>query len=90
MVCQTTDKPARLSYPAGMSKVEQYRRGLELCLANAAKAPFAELRAVWQTIGKSYAVLAELESNGGGTHLRPSIANRQKTIPGATGLIDVQ
>jgi hypothetical protein len=47
-----------------MSKVDQYRRGLELCLANAAKASFAELRAVWQTIGMSYAFLAELEAMG--------------------------
>jgi hypothetical protein len=50
-----------------MSKVDQYRRGLELCLANAAQASFAELRAVWQTIGMSYAFLAELEANGGDT-----------------------
>ncbi|HYW58884.1 MAG TPA: hypothetical protein VE909_00050 [Xanthobacteraceae bacterium] len=45
-----------------MHKIDQYRRGMELCLANAVKAPFSELGAVWQTLGKSYAFLAELES----------------------------
>lgn len=45
-----------------MSKVHEYRRSVELCLANAAKAPFDELRAIWETIGKSYEFLAELEA----------------------------
>jgi hypothetical protein len=45
-----------------MSKIDQYRRGMELCMANAVRAPFAELRAVWHTLGSTYAVLAELES----------------------------
>jgi hypothetical protein len=65
-----TRPPQNIQRP--MSKVEQYRRGLELCLANAAKAPSAELRAVWQTIAESYAYLAELEANGGHT---PGFAN---------------
>ncbi len=47
---------------AAMRKTDQYRPSMELCLANAAKAPFRELRAVWQTLGSSYAFLAELES----------------------------
>lgn len=48
-----------------MRKLEQYRRNMELCLANAAKAPFEELRAVWQTLGDSYAFLVELELEPG-------------------------
>jgi len=45
-----------------MSKLDEYRRALELCLANAARAPFDELRAIWETIGKSYEFLAKLEA----------------------------
>jgi len=48
-----------------MRKLEQYRRNMEFCLANAAKAPFDELRAVWQTLGDSYAFLVELELEPG-------------------------
>ena len=69
----------------GMRKIDEYRRGMELCLINAANAPFRELRAVWQTLGNSYAFLAELESwpgfghgsaDGGGSVLRTApIAN---------------
>jgi hypothetical protein len=33
-----------------MRKIGQYRRGMELCLANAVKAPFSALRAVRQTL----------------------------------------
>lgn len=44
-----------------MRKLEEYRRNMEFCLTNAAKAPFHELRAVWQTLGDSYAFLLELE-----------------------------
>ena len=65
IVWPMTDGPARLSYRAGMRKLEQYRRNMELCLANAAKAPFDELRAVWQTLGDSYAFLVELELEPG-------------------------
>lgn len=54
-----------------MRKLEEYRRHMEFCLTNAAKAPFHELRAVWQTLGESYAFLLELEleprrARGGG------------------------
>jgi len=45
-----------------MRKIDQYHRGIEFCLENAGKALFSELRAVWQTLGSSYAFLAELES----------------------------
>ena len=45
-----------------MRKIDQYVRSMEICLANAAKAPFGELRAVWETLGNSYGFLAELES----------------------------
>jgi hypothetical protein len=50
-----------------MSKIDQYRRGLALCLTKAAEAPSGELRAIWQTIANSYAFLAELESTPGDT-----------------------
>lgn len=49
-----------------MRKIDQYVRGMEFCLANAAKAPFHELRVVWQTLGDSYAYLVELESGSSG------------------------
>jgi hypothetical protein len=48
-----------------MRKLEQYRRNMEFCLANAAKAPFEELRAVWQILGDSYAYLVALELEPG-------------------------
>jgi hypothetical protein len=44
-----------------MRKLEEYRRNMEFCLTNAARAPFEELRAVWQSLGDSYAFLVELE-----------------------------
>jgi hypothetical protein len=55
-------KAQAVKYKAGMSKIDQYRRALEFCLFNAEKAPFDELRALWQTIGESYVFLAQLES----------------------------
>jgi hypothetical protein len=45
-----------------MSKAEQYRRGLEFCLAKAARAPVEELREIWKTVGESYKFLLDLES----------------------------
>ncbi|HLH92179.1 MAG TPA: hypothetical protein VKX28_27440 [Xanthobacteraceae bacterium] len=45
-----------------MSDTDQYRRRMEFCRTNAGKAPFSELREVWQTLGDSYAFLAELEA----------------------------
>lgn len=45
-----------------MSKLDEYRRSVEVCLANAAKAPFDELRAIWESIGRSYELLAKLEA----------------------------
>jgi hypothetical protein len=45
-----------------MRNIDRYVRGMEICLANAAKSPFDELRAVWETLGNSYAFLAELEA----------------------------
>ena len=48
-----------------MRKLEQYRRNMEFCLANAAKAPFDELRAVWRTLSDSYAFLVALELEPG-------------------------
>jgi hypothetical protein len=47
-----------------MRKLDQYRRGLELCRSNAAKAPSEELRALWQNLAATYAFLAELEEFG--------------------------
>lgn len=45
-----------------MSDPDQYRRRLESCLARAAKAPIHELRDIWNTIGQSYELLAEIEA----------------------------
>jgi hypothetical protein len=42
-----------------MRKIDQYYRQMEFCLGNAVKAPFGELRPAWQTLGNSYALLAE-------------------------------
>lgn len=44
-----------------MRDLEQYRGNLEFCLTNAAKAPFSELRAIWQTLAESYTFLIALE-----------------------------
>jgi hypothetical protein len=55
-------KAHAVKYKAGMSKIDQYRRALEFCLFNAEKAPFDELRALWQTIGESYVFLAQIQA----------------------------
>jgi hypothetical protein len=60
-VRRMTDRPVAPRLSGAMSKSEQYRQGLETCLANAAKAPFHELRAVWQTMARSYEFLLKLE-----------------------------
>ncbi len=64
-----------------MRKIDQYRHGMEFCLANAVKAPFNELRAVWQTLGSSYAFLAELEAWPG---FGPGNADGLKSPPAGT------
>ncbi len=45
-----------------MRKIDQYRSGMEFCLANASKAPFKELRALWLTLADDYAFLATFET----------------------------
>jgi hypothetical protein len=57
-----TDNPPAPRIWSGMREIDRYRRGMELCFENALKAPFNELRAVWQTLGTSYAFLAELHA----------------------------
>jgi hypothetical protein len=64
-VCGTTDKRRTIEYPCGMSKIDQYRVGYDLCAAKAAKAASGELREIWRTLGSSYAFLIELESRPG-------------------------
>jgi hypothetical protein len=47
---------------SGMSKIDEYRRGLAFCQANAAKAGYHELKDLWTIAEEGYAFLIELES----------------------------
>jgi hypothetical protein len=57
-----TDRQTVTGYRRSMSKIDDYRRGRELCAAKALKSPSGELRAIWQTIAETYKFLIELES----------------------------
>ena len=64
------------SLSSGMSKISEYRRGLEFCELNAARAYCREFRQIWRSIADCYMLLIELDPPGCSEQAAPDLRGR--------------